>query len=266
MLVPKFALVCCCCCTHALLVRQFPSIGSTVHHHGVETVLAEAIEVGRMTRAKDSENQPTDDFIINDSTVEGAYGSYHQEDYDHDDIDHDDHDHEDDNTAIWTKANSYGYATLANFIITLTSLTGIFIILCTEKCSSDRNHYIFDFFITLAASTMLGDAFFHILPKVLGLHVHAVGDDHDHDHDHDEHDEHDDHDDSEYMDALGKIGVIMSVMYAFWAFETLVCLLGGDKHTQVHPHMPHHTHVVEPISESDDKTEKSDEKTEEAGL
>ena len=29
-----------------------------------------------------------------------------------------------------------------------------------------------DFFIALAVSTMVGDAFFHILPHMLGLHSH----------------------------------------------------------------------------------------------
>ena len=285
MLVPKFAFVCCCCCTHAVLVKKFPSIGSTVHHHGVENVLAEAIEDARIRRAEDIANQPSDDFIGNDSTVGGANGSKHQEnlnshsennpsnqsntandDYDFHDHnlvidghgrvvdDHDDHDHDDNSTVTWSEAQSYGYGTLANFIITLTSLSGIFIILYVEKCSTGTNYYIFDFFITLAASTMLGDAFFHILPKVLGLHGHGAGDDDGHE---DGHDDVDDHDDSEYFNALGKIGVIISVMYAFWVFETLVCLLGGAEHSHSHTPMQHHTHAAEPmsnISESGDET------------
>ena len=72
---------------------------------------------------------------------------------------------------------SMGNPVLANTIITLTSLTGLFVILYTEKCNAG-NQYVTDFFITLAASTMLGDAFFHILPRVLGIHDHALDDDH----------------------------------------------------------------------------------------
>ena len=46
-------------------------------------------------------------------------------------------------------------------------------------------------FRALSASTMLGDAFLHLIPQALALHDHGSGggsdadDDHDHDHDHD---------------------------------------------------------------------------------
>jgi len=83
-----------------------------------------------------------------------------------------------------------------------------------------------DFFITLAASTMLGDAFFHILPRVLGLHDHAPNDNHDTHTDDNGHDE--------FMNAIGKIAVVISVMYGFWVFETLVCLLGKANHAHSH--------------------------------
>ena len=64
----------------------------------------------------------------------------------------------------------------------MTALSGIAIILCMDKCGKNNatNYYILDIFVSLAASTMLGDAFFHILPQVLGIH----------DHDHDDHDDH----------------------------------------------------------------------------
>ena len=69
--------------------------------------------------------------------------------------------------------------------------------------------YLTDFFVSLAASTMLGDAFFHILPQVLGIHNHAHGDeedDHGHSHDHFDGngtDNHDDHGDEheEFMEV-----------------------------------------------------------------
>ena len=56
---------------------------------------------------------------------------------------------------------------------------------------------------------MLGDAFFHILPQVLGIHNHAHGeeeDDHGHSHDHFDGngtDSHDDHGDEheEFMEV-----------------------------------------------------------------
>ena len=84
----------------------------------------------------------------------------------------------------WTRAQAYGYGSLANFLITLTSLIGILLIVFADHCKAG-NQYLVDFFITLAASTMLGDAFFHILPRVLKIHVHSLtGDSHD-DHDDD---------------------------------------------------------------------------------
>lgn len=154
---------------------------------------------------------------------------------DHQDTDHNDNNHMGDqhtdisdtnqNSTSWSQASAYGYGTLANVIITLTSLSGIAIVVCAEKSSSIQNHYIFDFFITLAASTMLGDAFFHILPTVLGLHGHG---------DSDSHSDHDDHDDSAYMKVIGKIGVIVGVMYGFWVFESLVSLLGRGGHGHSH--------------------------------
>ena len=52
--------------------------------------------------------------------------------------DHDDHD---DHAEGWSKAEAYGYGTLANLLITLTSLAGIFIILYTR--SFKENGYWF---------------------------------------------------------------------------------------------------------------------------
>jgi hypothetical protein len=85
-----------------------------------------------------------------------------------------------------------------------------------------------DFFVTLAASTMLGDAFFHILPSVLGLHDHEDHDDHDHDDpDHD----HDDHDDEEFFTALKKLSVVLSIIYAMWIMESTMQIIGVGGHS-----------------------------------
>ena len=63
--------------------------------------------------------------------------------------------------------------------LVLLSILGLLVLQC--KSSSHRN-LITDFFIGLAVSTMTGDAFFHILPHMLGMHGHAHDDHHDHDH------------------------------------------------------------------------------------
>ena len=59
------------------------------------------------------------------------YDQDHDHDYKHDDLDDQDHAHK--NDQVWTSAQAYGYATLANGIITLTSLSGILFISCVQE-------------------------------------------------------------------------------------------------------------------------------------
>ena len=82
---------------------------------------------------------------------------------------------------------------------------------------------VMDFFVTLAASTMLGDAFFHILPNVLGLHDHAVTEGHD---DHDDHE-----DEEEFFMALKKLSVVLAVMYGMWIMESAMKIIGVGGHS-----------------------------------
>ena len=100
-----------------------------------------------------------------------------------------------------------------------------------------------DFFIALAVSTMVGDAFFHILPHMLGLHSHDHGDHDDHeDHDHahyeepiDDHD-HDHDEEVDFALITAKIGVLVGSMYAMWLIGALMRLNGvghGHSHGNV---------------------------------
>jgi len=200
VLIPRFALLCCCCCTHAALVAQNKAeVASHVHTNGL---------IRR-------ENVPFDDF--NRPCPKQDVG------HDHSEVDY-----ESENGA-WTTAQAYGYGTLANFFLTMSSLSGLTIVIYVQKCKPAGSDYIFDAFLSLASSTMLGDAFFHTLPVVLGLHSH------DHTEDHKEGSEivNDEH--KEYVRNLGKIAVIIGTLLSFWAFETVLNVMGfKEGHSHAH--------------------------------
>ena len=61
------------------------------------------------------------------------------------------------------------YGTIANAVLSATALGGIFLIICSSY-NQRESGYLSDFFVSLAISTMMGDAMFHILPEMLGLH------------------------------------------------------------------------------------------------
>lgn len=117
--------------------------------------------------------------------------------------------------------------------------------------------YIYDFFIgnfsfrvncllsnvilALGVSTMLGDAFLHILPAVLGLHSHDEPDVEEEDHAHEHRNEPDDHGHSHdaepveepdlYMEAIKKLSVVVGIIYFFWIFEQIMSMMGhGHSH------------------------------------
>ena len=118
------------------------------------------------------------------------------------------------------------------------SFLGILVVLCRKQSNVIL---LTDFFIALAVSTMVGDAFFHILPHMLGLHSHDHGDEDDHaDHDHYE-EPHEDHDHEEeevdFMLITAKIGVLVGSMYAMWLIGALMRLNGVGSHGHSHGHI-----------------------------
>lgn len=64
----------------------------------------------------------------------------------------------------------YLYATLANVVITLTSMFGIVVLLCTA-CTSVFQMCI-QFCISLAVGSLTGDALLHLLPMVGTVKMH----------------------------------------------------------------------------------------------
>ncbi|KAM3858143.1 zinc transporter ZIP4 [Diretmus argenteus] len=127
-----------------------------------------------------------------------------------------------------SQVERYIYATIANVIITLTSMFGIVVLLCTS--CSNVFQYCIQFCISLAVGSLTGDALLHLLPMFLGLHVHA-GDDggrrhSDPDHEHGP------------PDYIYKMLVVMAGIYYFYLMETIFSLVTRNKDN--HHHHPHH--------------------------
>ncbi|XP_068603544.1 zinc transporter ZIP4 [Brachionichthys hirsutus] len=131
-------------------------------------------------------------------------------------------------------AERYVYASIANAVITLASMLGIALLLCT-KCTSVFQLCV-HFCISLAVGSLSGDALLHLLPIVLGLHGHSHGT-----HSHGSHPP---------PDYIYKMLVVLGGIYLFYLMETLFSLLTyGDKHSSYHgenePRPCDHGRVVE---------------------
>ncbi|KAM6974687.1 zinc transporter ZIP4 [Tautogolabrus adspersus] len=131
-----------------------------------------------------------------------------------------------------TKTERYIYATIANLLITLTSMLGIFLLLCTS-CTSVFQLCI-QFCISLAVGSLTGDALLHLLPMFLGLHLHS-------DEAHDSHDGHHE----ETPDYIYKMLVLLSGIYYFYLMETIFSLIAYKNKTH-HHHQHHHGEESEP--------------------
>ncbi|KAE8281902.1 Zinc transporter ZIP4 Solute carrier family 39 member 4 Zrt- and Irt-like protein 4 [Larimichthys crocea] len=132
-----------------------------------------------------------------------------------------------------TTAERYIYATIANVVITLTSMFGIVILLCTS-CTSVFQLCI-QFCISLAVGSLTGDALLHLLPMFLGLHVHS--DETSSKHSHDSHNE-------ETPDYIYKMLVVISGIYYFYLMETIFSLITYKENHHHHQH--HHAEEAEP--------------------
>ena len=107
-------------------------------------------------------------------------------------------------------------------------MLGILILQCRNQ---NNRMLVTDFFIALAVSTMVGDAFFHILPHMLGLHGHSHEEPH-HDSDEgnlfeDHDDEHSDDDEDDFAIMTAKIGTLVGSMYVMWLIGALMQLTGN---------------------------------------
>ena len=201
MRVPSFAIICCCCCTHAFL---------TAKDLTERALLSDAtMSVGDLKELLAHEHT---------SNLETAI---------------------DEQDEKWTTAQTWGYATLGQLCLgkhclyfnkesyqnnsVSVALSGILLLQCRNQ---HRKQLVSDFFVALGISTMLGDAFFHIIPHMLGLHDHHEHHDADQDFDKSDttFDEHDDEADELIM--IGKIGTLVGSMYAMWFIGALLKMTG----------------------------------------
>ncbi|XP_068432028.1 zinc transporter ZIP4 isoform X1 [Clinocottus analis] len=127
-----------------------------------------------------------------------------------------------------TTTEKYIYATIANMVITLTSMFGIVVLLCTA-CTSVFQLCI-QFCISLAVGSLTGDALLHLTPMFLGLHVHS---------DQSRHAHHE-----ETPDYIYKMLVLISGIYYFYLMETIFSLVAYKDN--FHHHQHHHAEEAEP--------------------
>ncbi|XP_015248238.1 PREDICTED: zinc transporter ZIP4-like [Cyprinodon variegatus] len=113
-----------------------------------------------------------------------------------------------------SKTEKYLYATLANIVITLMAILGVAILLCTS-CTSVFQMCI-QFCISMAVGSLTGDALLHLIPSVLGLHVHSGDDDHDHQHE-------------ETPDYTYKMLAVIGGIYAFYLMESIFSMITNER-------------------------------------
>ena len=255
MRIPSFALICCCCCTHAYLSATEASRQLVDINHDA---------LRRLPRSDDHH--------------------HHDDDGDHDD---------EDATVEWDANQAWLYGTLANtcmgkFEIDLVNdraemgqvngkakcvfqvsipIGGTFIL--RSHARTMQNILVNDFFVSLAVSTMLGDAFFHILPHMLGLHSH---DGHAHGIDHSEHDEredqlgngtkselHNEEEEGENFESMIQIGTIVGSIYTMWFISVLMRITGTGHAHSCNVYEKGNECSGELLSEKKKKSEKEDE-------
>ncbi|XP_034401427.1 zinc transporter ZIP4 [Cyclopterus lumpus] len=133
-----------------------------------------------------------------------------------------------------TMTEKYVYATIANMVITLTSMFGIVLLLCTSFTSVFQ--FCIQFCISLAVGSLTGDALLHLTPMFLGLHVHSDNTD-SHKNSHAPYQE-------ETPDYIYKMLVLIGGIYYFYLMETIFSLVAyEDNH---HHHQHHHGEESEP--------------------
>nr|XP_015212842.1 PREDICTED: zinc transporter ZIP4 isoform X2 [Lepisosteus oculatus] len=102
----------------------------------------------------------------------------------------------------------YIYASIATLVICLFALFGIVVLLCSS-CSQAYQHII-QFCISLAVGSLTGDAILHLMPQILGLHVHSDG-------------EH--HDSGDSTNYIWKLVLLLGGIYFFFLMETLFSIM-----------------------------------------
>ncbi|XP_037548800.1 zinc transporter ZIP4-like [Nematolebias whitei] len=140
-----------------------------------------------------------------------------------------------------SKTERYLYATLANVIITLTSMFGIVVLMCTS-CTNVFQLCI-QFCISMAVGSLTGDALLHLIPIFLGLHVHS--------HDDDRHHHSRQNNQEGTPDYTYKMLSVIGGIYVFYLMETIFSMVAQEKDHHHHhgdesqPHHCDHVGVLE---------------------
>ncbi|XP_008420375.1 zinc transporter ZIP4 [Poecilia reticulata] len=128
--------------------------------------------------------------------------------------------------------DKYLYATIANLLITLTAMLGIVVLLCTS-CTNVFQMSV-QFCISMAVGSLTGDALLHLIPMILGIHVHTEDGSDAHQHSSDEH--------VETPDYIFKMLVVIGGVYVFYLMETIFSMVTNknEHHHEGDESNPHH--------------------------
>ncbi|XP_043993575.1 zinc transporter ZIP4 isoform X1 [Gambusia affinis] len=148
--------------------------------------------------------------------------------------------------------DKYIYATVANVIITLVAMLGIVMLLCTS-CTNLFQMCV-QFCISMAVGALTGDALLHLIPMILGIHVHAEDSSDAHRHSNDDH--------VETPDYTYKMLTVVGGVYVFYLMETIFSMVTNenghhhDKGDESNPHHCDHVGVLEMYQQEKKQKEK----------
>ncbi|KAJ3214775.1 hypothetical protein HDU67_001220 [Dinochytrium kinnereticum] len=148
-------------------------------------------------------------------------------------------------TQVWL------YSIAANTIVTLSCMIGIAFVPFMKK-SPFMADLLLSLFIALGAGTLIADALLHLIPQILGLHSHAIGEEHDHDHG--------SIDFIKDFPYIWSMSLVMLGLYIFWSAEQILNYIHSTyshKHMHAHAHSHSHNHAV--VSSNDTAEEKKGE-------
>ncbi|XP_027204872.2 uncharacterized protein LOC113798516 isoform X2 [Dermatophagoides pteronyssinus] len=140
------------------------------------------------------------------------------------------------------------YGNICVFIISLSSLGGVLLIPILE---SRAFALTIQMLIGLAFSSMSGDALFHIIPAVLGIHSHDHNDNNSTDLHHHHHDDDDGENHFEFLWLMVAISASIYVLFLFEVISNSLAKLKEKAKKSVHlsnvndhgqQHYPHHHH------------------------
>ncbi|KAJ3094342.1 hypothetical protein HDU97_008196 [Phlyctochytrium planicorne] len=128
------------------------------------------------------------------------------------------------------------YSFIANTIVTLGCMAGIAFVPMMRRSPFLADLFL-SFFVALGAGTLIADSLLHLVPSVLELHVHSLGE---------EAHNHGPVDPLKDFPFVWDMSIVMLGLYLFWSAEQLLHFLhssSGNHSSHVHSHYGHtHSH------------------------